>query len=135
MYNNHITIKEISPDGETFSEPSKTVLGESYTIKELLQKHVRGQLPADQNRSAQYSEDPEDINQPDLNQLNQLDITDRREYLDHTRSRQKTLLDEIAERKAEAIAQSKKDESVAKVKTDQPQEAKNAGAPLPPKGE
>lgn len=117
MYNNRFTLMEIAPDGELNDLPSLTVEGESYTIKELLRKHVRGMMPAGQDRSPQYSEDSEDFNQPDLNQLSQLDITDKDTLIRKTKTHQTSLIDEIKqqetlknqelEQKAESIAKSK----------------------------
>lgn len=116
MYKNHINVKQFPPDGETFTEPSQTIKGESYTIKELLQKHVRGMLPPNIDASPQFSPDPEDFDQPDLNQMSQMDITDKHIVKQNNISIQKDLMQEIQEaeqekadqlqRRAQSIAQS-----------------------------
>lgn len=115
MYKNHISVKQYAPDGEKYTLPSQTIKGESYTIKELLQKHVRGMLPPNIDASPQYSPDPEDLDQPDLNQISKMDVTDQQILRQNNRSQQKDLLQEIKEveeKKAKELLE--KAESIAK---------------------
>lgn len=134
MYKNHINVKQFPPDGETFTEPSQTIKGESYTIKELLQKHVRGMLPPNIDASPQYSPDPEDFNQPDLNQMSQMDITDKHIVKENNRSRQKDLLEEIKEVEANKAKELlEKAKSVAKGKQPEDTQPQNNSTASEPK--
>lgn len=65
--------------GELFSLPSITVPNESYTIRELFNKHVRGQnLPAI-SREGYY---PESVSHSsfDYEELSRSDLVDKQEY-------------------------------------------------------
>ncbi len=129
MYKNHMSVKQYAPDGERNDLPSQTIKGESYTIKELLRKHVRGMMPAGQDRSPQYSEDPNDFNQPDLNQITKMDITDKnifqQQNKDSIESQQLSITEELKkqeEQKKQDLLQ--KAESIAKSKTEEDQKQK-----------
>ena len=77
MYRSNITIKEEVKTGETNTLPSLTIVGEDYTIQELLEKHTRGIMPQI-GRESFFSEDPT-FDSPDLNKLSKMDITDKNE--------------------------------------------------------
>lgn len=90
-----------TPDpGEKPSGVSLTVPDDSYTIKELLARHEAG-LGLGIQRLGNYDlgEDDEDHDAIDMNQFQQLDITDKEILLENTREIQADAKRKVAEHK------------------------------------
>lgn len=62
-------------EGEINLEPSKTIQGETYTIRELLRKHQSGAMP-DVARNPIW-EDTDDFESLDLQKISRLDISEK----------------------------------------------------------
>lgn len=65
---------------ENSKQQSLTIPNETYTIRELIKKHVRDQMPQSVIRKAQWGLDPkhEDL---DLQKTHQMDIVDKNEII------------------------------------------------------
>lgn len=79
-----------NPDGLYTTEPSETIPNETYTIRELLEKHTRG-LDMNVGREPIFGEEEADFDSPDLNQIHQMDLYDVQEHLNKT----KTLIEQL----------------------------------------
>lgn len=71
-------------DMETPIGKSMAVPDDSYTIKEILERHANGMIPAI-GKDGMYDEDP-DHDDIDLGELNRSDLAEKHEILEQTRS-------------------------------------------------
>lgn len=70
----------------TTTEPSETIKDESFTIRELLEKHTQGLFPDDLQREALYEEEP-DLENPPLNKQPDFDkLEDQKQLLNKAKS-------------------------------------------------
>jgi len=70
----HSQLDYQSPKGQTFTGESKTISGESYTIRQLLERNAQGSMPPVQ-RQPLYDENP-DIDHPDETRTPDFDLAD-----------------------------------------------------------
>lgn len=100
-----VNYQEIGPELEINTEPSQTQPDEVLSIKEMLERHVRG-LPVHGNEGVYL---PEEIGYvPDLRSL---DLTELEEYRDHYQSESKRIQKETDERTA--LAKKEADQEAA----------------------
>lgn len=93
--------------GESNNLPSKTIPGDSYTIRELMEKFARGQIPPIAKQT--YFDDPEDFDEIDPTKDPSFDLSDAtqmRESLDEgfrSKKAQKQASRELAKSSAEML--------------------------------
>lgn len=76
------TFSNLLSEGETNTLPSETIAGESYTIRELFQRHARGlDIVGNSPNDAVYDEDVTH-NSTDRNKYTQLDLVEQSELAD-----------------------------------------------------
>lgn len=92
--------------GEVNNDPSETIPNETYTIRELLEKHTRGVLPHGIHREGIYDENAS-LDSLDLPQTRQLDLVEQSQLIEQTK---KTVDQLNALLKSEAENQKQKDE-------------------------
>lgn len=90
-----------SQDMEHPSGVSITIPDESYTIKDLVQKFSQGIDPSI-SKLAEYSEDSDDHDQPDMRKLATADLSDVDNYKRELASRRLALLQDMEKQKTEA---------------------------------
>lgn len=73
---------------------SKTIPGETYTIRELLNKHTRGILPPGIDREPIYDNEP-NFDSPDFQKINRSDINDKKQFQRETKEQQSELSNTI----------------------------------------
>ena len=94
-----------SPKGETNNSPSKTVQGESYTIKELLEKHSTGLMPPVGLEPQYDTEEPTHDDSMLLRKqnLDLTDIDDLKDTVNKTKAKQSAIKKKEAEAKQSKI--------------------------------
>lgn len=92
-----ITISSYVPTAdyvsEKFTGKTMTVQGESYTIAELFQRHMAGQLPQLNDQS--FYQDTDDFDMIDFNALRSADPFDRMEMIREISEKAKTAMDKL----------------------------------------
>lgn len=86
-------------EGEIFTEPSQTIQGETYTMKELLQRYQLGQHIAEK---VPIFFDVNDIDEINRFRRTDLDFTDIDEFGRHVENLQQAYDNAIAKQKQEA---------------------------------
>lgn len=115
-FNTPYNIDQSIPVGEVNNLPSLTIPNETYTIRELLEKHTRGVMP-DIAMEGTYGEEEPDFDSPDLNQIHQMDLYDVQEHLTKTKKLIEQLDENYKSQQHKASQQlAEKNESEAKVK-------------------
>lgn len=90
-----------------FTQPSKTIVGESYTIQELLRKHTTGLMP--QIAKEPIWIDDATFDSLDMQKINRADIQVKKELAKEVQKGIKQTLDEIEDKRAEKFKQKEED--------------------------
>jgi len=90
-----------------FTQPSKTIVGESYTIQELLRKHTTGLMPQI-GKEPQWQEDA-NFDSLDMQKVNNADIYVKKELAKEVQKGIKETLNEIEDKRAEKFLKQEED--------------------------
>jgi len=82
------------PKGTVNTLPSKTIAGETYTLRELLTKHTKGYYPEGIERTGIYAENP-DFDSLDYQQLQNEDIFVKHELKSEVKKQIANTIDEV----------------------------------------
>lgn len=100
----YLTADSYDPKHKTCFEEclgeSQTIKGESYTIKELMQRHLKMNFP-NVTKEGFYA-DLEDFDMPDLSKLNTLDLVDRQAVYEEIEARARIARKKIEDHEKEA---------------------------------
>lgn len=107
--------------GETYKSKSQTIPNQTYSIRELLQKHTRGIMPLVEHQPT-WADNP-DFDSPDLNEIANMDIVDKKNYaLQHKQSiidTVDTIKQKQADKKDQAQKQAQRDTNAEKLIAEQ----------------
>jgi len=90
-----------------FTKPSQTIVGESYTIQELLRKHTTGIMP--QIAKEPIWQEDATLDSIDMQKVNNADIYIKQELEKEVQIGIKQTLDEIEDKRAEKFKQKEED--------------------------